>query len=278
MPHPVLLLGAAASWGDRQLSYTAAHRLIQQIADWITAEGPRPAVATESSDPFAMQAAVRALRRAINAVPWANPVPAAAPSPAPMDTGNDGPSTPTLKRSAAPSGAAGRTPKPRAVPPGPARPPKAPRPESTLQSPTFSCGVPRTPWNSMESTDSPRTNFEIFGPANIIYHSPAAVWPVRGNSPLRHVRGPRGLPSFPPNHHQPLTAHCRTSRPPSSLPPPTAVVAHPQLATTDPPSTASAVVAARLVRERTTAKVSTLSESAKIIVPYIHMTKVQAQA
>ncbi|KJA14006.1 hypothetical protein HYPSUDRAFT_209060 [Hypholoma sublateritium FD-334 SS-4] len=84
MPHPVVLRGAAASWGDRQLSYCAAHISIQQIADWITAEGSRSVVATESSDPFAMQAAVGALRRATNAVPWAKPAPAAAPSPAPV--------------------------------------------------------------------------------------------------------------------------------------------------------------------------------------------------
>ncbi|KJA12979.1 hypothetical protein HYPSUDRAFT_209935 [Hypholoma sublateritium FD-334 SS-4] len=129
MPHPVVLRGAAASWGDRQLSYEAAHISIQQIADWITAEGPSSVIATQSGDPYALQAAVGALRRATNTVPWAKPAPAVAPSPAPMDTGDDGPSTPTPKCSAAPSGAAGRTPKLQAVPPGPARLLKAPRPD-----------------------------------------------------------------------------------------------------------------------------------------------------
>ncbi|KJA13259.1 hypothetical protein HYPSUDRAFT_209700 [Hypholoma sublateritium FD-334 SS-4] len=129
MPHPVVLRGAAASWGDRQLSYSAAHISIQQIANWITAEGASSAVATESGDPYTLQAAVGAFCRAANAVPWANPVPVVAPSPAPMDTGDDGPPTPTPKRSAAPLGVAGRTQKPRAVPLGPARPLKAPHPD-----------------------------------------------------------------------------------------------------------------------------------------------------
>ncbi|KJA13751.1 hypothetical protein HYPSUDRAFT_209278 [Hypholoma sublateritium FD-334 SS-4] len=127
MPHPIVLRGADAPWGDRQQSYLAAHQLIQQITDWLLAEGAKSVVATQSSDPYTMQAAVGALARVVAVVPWSNPVPAVAPSPACIDTDNNRPPTPTPKRSAASLGETGGAPKLRAMPPGPACPPKIPR-------------------------------------------------------------------------------------------------------------------------------------------------------